>query len=101
MDVFMKVLDRLREWRDRRLPPPRVSQSEVSKDIQICNSYVLTLGKQYDKIGLTRVFLRLLHDIFWVLLQNLVLQWIWAVSHSAQASLLFPYIIPMMFVPHS
>ncbi|KAF9459432.1 hypothetical protein BDZ94DRAFT_1312356 [Collybia nuda] len=49
------ILDKLPQWREERLPPPR-----------------------YDKVGLT------------------VLQWIWVSAHGAQASLIFPYVVPMM-----
>ncbi|KAG8934508.1 hypothetical protein FRC01_002240 [Tulasnella sp. 417] len=48
------------QWRQERLPPPRVSQST------------------YDRVGLT------------------LLQWVWGTAHSARASSVFPYVMPLL-----
>jgi hypothetical protein len=46
-----KIIELFPQWREERLPPPRVSQSQVSHNHLIV--FFLTLNAlQYDKVGL-------------------------------------------------
>lgn len=59
-DRMRQLLDQMATYRNERLPPPRVNQSE------------------YDKTALTVLFM------------------LWFMTHSSRASLLFPYVVPLM-----
>ncbi|KAI0034963.1 hypothetical protein K488DRAFT_83562 [Vararia minispora EC-137] len=59
-DRIAKLAEQLGAWKEERLPPPRVNQS------------------QYDKVGLT------------------LLRWVWLTSFSSQATLLFPFLLPLL-----
>lgn len=45
------------QWRTERFPPPRVSQSQVSRPNVRSKQSILILFAQYDKVGLTRKLL--------------------------------------------
>jgi hypothetical protein len=47
------ILAQMPKWREERLPPPRVSQSEVSILSSVSWRPGTDTGPQYDKVGLT------------------------------------------------
>jgi proteasome activator subunit 4 len=53
---IVNILDQFPTWREERLPPPRVSQSEASCfPSSLLMSVGLMSDSQYDKVGLTRM----------------------------------------------
>lgn len=65
-------------WKQERLPPPRVSQS------------------QYDKVGLTRKHHTNANRRSQILTFFQVLQWIWTAAHGPHPNLVFPYVLILL-----
>lgn len=82
MDRIMQIVEQLPHWRNERLPPPRVSQS------------------QYDKVGLTSTSYNSTSGARNISDHHAVLQWIWEFSHGPQANLILPYAVALMYVPN-
>lgn len=53
MGHIEEILKEMPKWREERLPPPRVSQSEVGLLIQFLVTSDNMMEPQYDKVGLT------------------------------------------------
>ncbi|KAF5375146.1 hypothetical protein D9758_000062 [Tetrapyrgos nigripes] len=77
-DRISQFLVQLPKWKEERLPPPRVSLSEVRARRYVNDDDETNPMQQYDKVGLT------------------LLQWIWVSAYGAQACLTFPYAVSMM-----
>jgi len=76
LENVVAMVQKLPEWKEQRLPPPRTNQS------------------QYDKVGLTREYCdvsRAPHPE-----ATPVLLWMWTMSHGPMAPLMFKYIKPML-----
>ena len=76
LENAVAMVQKLPEWKEQRLPPPRTNQS------------------QYDKVGLTRKCFNELRNLATEAMA--VLLWMWTMSHGPMAPLMFKYIMPML-----
>lgn len=91
-DIFVK----LPQWREERLPPPRVNQSEVP--ILLTRSLSGLTANRLSTIKLVWLVNEANTPVLPVLTVLSVLQWIWVSAHVPTACLVFPYAVAMMWV---
>ena len=100
MDYVAGILTKFPRWREERLPPPRVNQSEVNEYLLLLQMMLKSLRPFPRAVRQSGTYTYVILSLTLSSISQLVpvLQWIWISSHGPTASLMLPYAVAMMWV---